>query len=108
MNRLASEREDAGLQSSSSPSSRSAISANSSLEFIDAIGNWGCKCGARVAPPAKPCTCVGNMLIADPYGDGKSLCPRCVANIVEGDICDIGNTVALKLKCDVDECQGAA
>ena len=42
-----------------------------------------------------------------PYGDREVLCPRCGRpNIVEGDVCDIcGNTVALKLKYDVDECQ---
>ena len=35
------------------------------------------------------------------------LCPRCgKANQARGDVCDIcGNTVALKLKYDVDECQ---
>jgi DNA-directed RNA polymerase beta subunit len=46
-------------------------------------------------------------LIADPYGDREVLCPRCgKANQAHGDVCDIcGNTVGLKLKYDVDECQ---
>ena len=42
-----------------------------------------------------------------PYGDREVLCPRCgKANQARGDVCDIcGNTVGLKLKYDVDECQ---
>ena len=83
---------------------------NSSLEFIEySIGNWECKCGKLqgLHHLRKPCAGCGNVLIADPYGDREVLCPRCGRpNIVEGDVCDIcGNTVALKLKYDVDECQ---
>ena len=42
-----------------------------------------------------------------PYGDREVLCPRCgKGNQARGDVCDIcGNTVGLKLKYDVDECQ---
>jgi len=111
MNRLASEREDAGLQSVfKSVFPISDFRENSSLEFIEySIGNWECKCGKLqgLHHLRKPCAGCGNVLIADPYGDREVLCPRCGRpNIVEGDQCDIcGNTVALKLKYDVDECQ---
>ena len=111
MNRLASEREDAGLQSVfKSVFPISDFRENSSLEFIEySIGNWECKCGKLqgLHHLRKPCAGCGNVLIADPYGDREVLCPRCGRpNIVEGDACDIcGNTVALKLKYDVDECQ---
>src|SRR3954464_1920236 len=111
MKRLASEREDAGLQSVfKSVFPISDFRENSSLEFIEySIGNWKCKCGKLqgLHHLRKPCAGCGNVLIADPYGDREVLCPRCGRpNIVEGDICDIcGNTVALKLKYDVDECQ---
>src|SRR6186713_1995080 len=111
MNRLAAEREDVGLQSVfKSVFPISDFRENSSLEFIEySIGNWECKCGKLqgLHHLRKPCAGCGNVLIADPYGDREVLCPRCGRpNIVEGDICDIcGNTVALKLKYDVDECQ---
>ena len=111
MNRLASERDDAGLQSVfKSVFPISDFRENSSLEFIEySIGNWECKCGKLqgLHHLRKPCAGCGNVLIADPYGDREVLCNRCGrANIIEGDVCDIcGNTVALKLKYDVDECQ---
>src|SRR5438876_4745380 len=111
MNRLPSEREDAGLQSVfKSVFPISDFRENSSLEFIEySIGNWECKCGklAGLHHLRKPCSNCGTTLIADPYGDREVICPRCGRpNIVEGDVCDIcGNTVALKLKYDVDECQ---
>src|SRR6516165_4042647 len=111
MNRLPSEREDAGLQSVfKSVFPISDFRENSSLEFIEySIGNWECKCGklAGLHHLRKPCSYCGTTLIADPYGDREVLCPRCgKANQARGDVCDIcGNTVALKLKYDVDECQ---
>jgi DNA-directed RNA polymerase subunit beta len=111
MNRLPSEREDAGLQSVfKSVFPISDFRENSSLEFIEySIGNWECKCGKLVGLHhlRKPCSQCGATLIADPYGDREVLCPRCgKANQARGDVCDIcGNTVALKLKYDVDECQ---
>src|SRR5215218_407316 len=111
MNRLASEREDAGLQSVfKSVFPISDFRENSSLEFIEySIGNWECKCGklAGLHHLRKPCSNCGTTLIADPYGDREVLCPRCgKANQARGDVCDIcGNTVGLKLKYDVDECQ---
>ena len=111
MNRLPSEREDAGLQSVfKSVFPISDFRENSSLEFIEySIGNWECKCGklAGLHHLRKPCASCGATLIADPYGDREVLCPRCgKGNQARGDVCDIcGNTVALKLKYDVDECQ---
>src|SRR5215211_3186021 len=111
MNRLASEREDAGLQSVfKSVFPISDFRENSSLEFIEySIGNWECKCGrlSGLHHLRQPCTSCGHTLIADPYGEHEVLCPRCgKPNDARGDICDIcGNTVGLKLKYDVDECQ---
>jgi DNA-directed RNA polymerase subunit beta len=111
MNRLPGEREDAGLQSVfKSVFPISDFRENSSLEFIEySIGNWECKCSKLqgLEHLRKPCSQCGTTLIADPYGDREVLCPRCgKANQARGDVCDIcGNTVALKLKYDVDECQ---
>jgi DNA-directed RNA polymerase subunit beta len=111
MNRLPSEREDAGLQSVfKSVFPISDFRENSSLEFIEySIGNWECKCGKLqgLHHLRKPCSACGATLIADPYGDREVLCPRCgKANQARGDVCDVcGNTVGLKLKYDVDECQ---
>src|SRR6188768_1221115 len=111
MNRLPSEREDAGLQSVfKSVFPISDFRENSSLEFIEySIGNWECKCGklAGLHHLRKPCKNCGATLIADPYGDHNVLCPRCgVENQARGDVCDIcGHTVGMKLKYDVDECQ---
>ena len=111
MNRLPSEREDAGLQSVfKSVFPISDFRENSSLEFIEySIGNWECKCGKLqgLHHLRKPCSNCGATLVADPYGDREVLCPRCgKPNQARGDVCDIcGNTVGLKLKYDVDECQ---
>jgi len=111
MNRLPSEREDAGLQSVfKSVFPISDFRENSSLEFIEySIGNWECKCSKLqgLHHLRKPCSNCGATLIADPYGDREVLCPRCgKGNQARGDVCDIcGNTVGLKLKYDVDECQ---
>jgi DNA-directed RNA polymerase subunit beta len=111
MNRLPSEREDAGLQSVfKSVFPISDFRENSSLEFIEySIGNWECKCGRLqgLHHLRQPCTSCGHTLIADPYGEHEVLCPRCgKPNDARGDICDVcGNTVGLKLKYDVDECQ---
>jgi DNA-directed RNA polymerase subunit beta len=111
MNRLPSERQDAGLQSVfKSVFPISDFRENSSLEFIEySIGNWECKCGKLTGLHhlRKPCSQCGATLIADPYGDREVLCPRCgKGNQARGDVCDIcGNTVGLKLKYDVDECQ---
>ena len=111
MNRLPSEREDAGLQSVfKSVFPISDFRENSSLEFIEySIGNWECKCGKLqgLQHLRKPCSHCGHTLVADPYGDREVLCPQCgTPKIARGDICDIcGQTVGMKLKYDVDECQ---
>ena len=111
MNRLPSEREDAGLQSVfKSVFPISDFRENSSLEFIEySIGNWECKCGRLqgLHHLRQPCSNCGHTLVADPYGEHEVLCQRCgKPNDARGDICDIcGNTVGLKLKYDVDECQ---
>ena len=111
MSRLPGEREDAGLQSVfKSVFPISDFRENSSLEFIEySIGNWECKCGKLqgLHHLRKPCSNCGATLVADPYGDREVLCPRCgKPNQARGDVCDIcGNTVGLKLKYDVDECQ---
>jgi DNA-directed RNA polymerase subunit beta len=111
MNRLPSEREDAGLQSVfKSVFPISDFRENSSLEFIEySIGNWECKCGrlSGLHHLRRPCVSCGHTLVADPYGEHEVLCPRCgKPNEARGDVCDIcGNTVGLKLKYDVDECQ---
>src|SRR5512136_1513879 len=111
MDRLPNEREDIGLQSVfKSVFPISDFRENSSLEFIEySIGNWECKCGKLMGLHhlRKPCVNCGATIVADPYGDREVLCPRCGrANEARGDICDIcGQTVGLKLKYDVDECQ---
>ena len=62
MNRLPSEREDAGLQSVfKSVFPISDFRENSSLEFIEySIGNWECKCG-KLAGPAPPAQAVQQL-----------------------------------------------
>ena len=66
MNRLPSEREDAGLQSVfKSVFPISDFRENSSLEFIEySIGNWECKCGklAGLHHLRKPCSNCGATL----------------------------------------------
>ena len=111
MNRLASEREDVGLQSVfKSVFPISDFRENSSLEFIEySIGNWECKCGRLqgLEHLRKKCEGCGTVLVADPYGEGAVICPSCGrANEARGDVCDLcGTTVSMKLKYDVEECQ---
>ena len=109
--RLAGEREDVGLQSVfKSVFPISDFRENSSLEFIEySIGNWECKCGrlAGLHHLRRPCTSCGGTIIADPYGVHEVLCNHCgTVNHARGEVCDIcGQTVGMKLKYDVDECQ---
>ncbi len=111
MTRLSSEREDAGLQSVfKSVFPISDFRENSSLEFIEySIGNWECKCGRLTGLHhlRQPCSACDATLVAEPYGQHEVLCPKCgAANHARGVVCDIcENTVALKLKYDVEECQ---
>jgi len=113
MTRLASERGDAGLQSVfKSVFPISDFRENSSLEFIEySIGNWECKCGGLTGlhQLRQPCSSCGTTLVADPYGGHEVVCLRCgTANNARGVVCDIcENTVGLKLKYDVEECQEA-
>ena len=111
MTRLPSERDDAGLQSVfKSVFPISDFRENSSLEFIEySIGNWECKCGRLTGLHhlRQPCSSCGTTLVAAPYSEHEVLCPRCgTGNKARGVICDIcENTVSLKLKHDVEECQ---
>ena len=111
MSRLPAEREDAGLQSVfKSVFPISDFRGNSSLEYIEySIGNWECKCGrlAGLHHLRQPCAECGTVLEADPLGEHEVVCPSCGrSNQVRGVVCEIcGNTVGLKLKYDVEECQ---
>jgi len=113
MTRLPSERDDAGLQSVfKSVFPISDFRENSSLEFIDySIGNWECKCGQLVGLDKlrQPCSSCGTVLVAEPYGEYEVLCSNCgTSNKSSGVACEIcENTVGLKVKYDVEECQEA-
>ena len=113
MTRLSSERDDAGLQSVfKSVFPISDFRENSSLEFIEySIGNWECKCGRLTGlhQLRQPCSSCGTTLVAEPYGEHEVVCVRCgTANNARGVVCDVcENTVGLKLKYDVAECQEA-
>ena len=113
MIRLSSERDDAGLQSVfKSVFPISDFRENSSLEFIEySIGNWECKCGRLTGlhQLRQPCSSCGTNLVVDPYSEHEIVCLRCgTANNARGVVCDIcENTVGLKLKYDVEECQEA-
>ena len=111
MNRLPTEREDAGLQSVfRSVFPISDFRENSSLEYIEySIGDWECKCG-RLSGLIRlrcPCTSCGTLLAADPYGARIVVCLQCgEENKCFGEVCDVcGHTVEMKLKYDVTECQ---
>src|SRR6059036_3990587 len=92
MNRLPSEREDAGLQAVfKSVFPISDFRETSSLEFVEySIGNWECKCGNLEG--------IEHLRIP---------CPSCGApakNTIQ--FCDVcGDPVGLKFKYDVAECQ---
>ena len=111
MNRMPAEREDAGLQSVfKSVFPISDFRENSSLEFIDyAIGDWECKCKrlSGLQHLRQPCSHCGAVLEADPYGEREVICQSCgTASNVRGTVCDVcGETVGLRLKYDVQECQ---
>ena len=111
MGRLPGERDDAGLQSVfKSVFPISDFRENSSLEFIEySIGNWECKCGrlSGLHHLRQSCSGCGTMLEADPRGEREVVCHSCgKSNQIRGAVCDVcGNTVALKLKYEVEECQ---
>jgi DNA-directed RNA polymerase subunit beta len=108
---LPGEREDAGLQSVfKSVFPITDLRENCSLEFVEySIGNWECKCGRLLGLDklGRPCTFCGSTLITDPRGEREIHCPKCghlnENNPVTCDTCD--ESVGLKLKYDVDECQ---
>ena len=111
MNRLANEREDAGLQSVfKSVFPISDFRENSSLEFIEySIGNWECKCGRLTGLQnlRQPCVGCDTLLVVNPLGDHQVVCSSCgKSNEARGVVCDVCNTtVSMKLKYDVEECQ---
>jgi len=111
MNRLANEREDAGLQSVfKSVFPISDFRENSSLEFIEySIGNWECKCGRLTGLKnlRQPCANCDTLLEVNPLGDHQVVCSSCgKSNEARGVVCDVCNTtVSMKLKYDVEECQ---
>ena len=111
MNRMPAEREDAGLQSVfKSVFPISDFRENSSLEFIDySIGDWECKCKRLngLQHLRQACSQCGAVLEADPYAEHEVICQSCGrANSVRGTVCDVcGETVGLRLKFDVQECQ---
>lgn len=111
MSRMADEREDVGLQSVfKSVFPISDFRENSSLEFIDySIGNWECKCGrmSGLQHLRQTCKRCGANFEVDPLGSDEVTCHACgkeTAN--KGEVCGVcGNSVSLKLKYDVEECQ---
>ena len=112
MNRLPSEREDAGLQSVfKSVFPISDFRENSSLEFIEySIGNWECKCG-KLAGPASPAQAV-QQLRRDAHRRSRTATAKCCARAAARptrraatSATSAATRSALKLKYDVDECQ---
>jgi len=111
MNRLAAEREDAGLQSVfKSVFPISDFRENSSLEFMNySIGDWECQCGRLIGLHhlRQPCTSCGTTLEVDALGEHDVMCHACGKDShARASVCDVcGKTVAMKLKYDVEECQ---
>ena len=111
MDKLPSEREDAGLQSVfRSVFPISDFRNVSELEFVDyAIGNWECKCGHLKGLHHLRTTCksCGNTVITDPFHPGDVLCHNCgTYNANTPDFCNkCGDPVGMQLKYDVNECE---
>src|SRR5487761_444906 len=111
MDRLPSERDDAGLQSVfQSVFPISDFRNISQLEFVDyAIGNWECKCGHLKGLHHLRTTCknCGHTVITDPFHPGEVLCTKCgTFNANTPDFCNkCGDPVGLQLKYDVNECE---
>jgi DNA-directed RNA polymerase subunit beta len=111
MDRLPSEREDAGLQAVfQSVFPISDFRNVSQLEFVDyAIGNWECKCGHLKGLHHLRTTCrnCGFTVITDPFHPGDVLCGKCgTYNANTPDFCNkCGDPVGLQLKYDVAECE---
>ena len=111
MDRLPSERDDAGLQAVfQSVFPISDFRNVSQLEFVDfAIGNWECKCGHLKGLHHLRTTCknCGSTVITDPFHPGDVLCTKCgTYNANTPDFCNkCGDPVGLQLKYDVSECE---
>src|SRR6201995_3864252 len=111
MDRLPSERDDAGLQAVFQSVFPITDFRNvSQLEFVDfAIGNWECKCGHLKGLHHLRTTCknCGSTVITDPFHPGDVLCGKCgTYNANTPDFCNkCGDPVGLQLKYDVAECE---
>src|SRR6478735_5492277 len=111
MDKLPSERDDAGLQAVfQSVFPISDFRNVSQLEFVDfAIGNWECKCGHLKGLHHLRTTCknCGSTVITDPFHPGDVLCSKCgTYNANTPDFCNkCGDPVGLQLKYDVSECE---
>src|SRR5512135_1503320 len=111
MDKLPSERDDAGLQAVfQSVFPISDFRNVSQLEFVDyGIGNWECKCGHLKGLHHLRTTCrsCGSTVITDPFHPGEVLCQRCgTYNANTPDFCNkCGDPVGLQLKYDVSECE---
>src|SRR5881296_3641722 len=111
MDRLPSERDDAGLQAVFQSVFPITDFRNvSQLEFVDyAIGNWECKCGHLKGLHHLRTTCknCGSTVITDPFHPGDVLCHKCgTYNANTPDFCNkCGDPVGLQLKYDVNECE---
>ena len=111
MDRLPSERDDAGLQAVFQSVFPITDFRNvSQLEFVDyAIGNWECKCGHLKGLHHLRTTCrnCGSTVITDPFHAGDVLCLKCgTYNANTPDFCNkCGDPVGLQLKYDVSECE---
>src|SRR5881227_2817094 len=111
MDKLPSERDDAGLQAVFQSGFPITDFRNvSQLEFVDyAIGNWECKCGHLKGLHHLRTTCknCGAMVITDPFHPGEVLCQKCgTYNKNTPDFCNkCGDPVGLQLKYDQAECE---
>jgi DNA-directed RNA polymerase subunit beta len=111
MDKLPSERDDAGLQAVFQSVFPITDFRNvSQLEFVDyAIGNWECKCGHLKGLHHLRTTCrnCGATVITDPFHPGEVLCGKCgTYNANTPDFCNkCGDPVGLQLKYDVAECE---
>jgi DNA-directed RNA polymerase subunit beta len=111
MDKLPSERDDAGLQAVFQSVFPITDFRNvSQLEFVDyAIGNWECKCGHLKGLHHLRTTCknCGSTVITDPFHPGDVLCQKCgTYNANTPDFCNkCGDPVGLQLKYDVGECE---
>src|SRR6185436_4267337 len=111
MDRLPSERDDAGLQAVfQSVFPISDFRNVSQLEFVDfQIGNWECKCGHLKGLHHLRTTCknCGNTVITDPFHPGDVLCSNSgTYNANTPDFCNkCRDPVGLQLKYDVPECE---